>query len=415
MNCEIITIGDEILIGQIVDTNSAWLGQALNAIGIKIVQITSVQDQPEAITNALKTAATRASLVLTTGGLGPTKDDITKKVLCEYFGVSTTRNEAVVAHLNEIFSLRGRTLLDINLHQADLPQNCQVIWNRLGTAPAMWFEQNGVVYVSMPGVPYEMKTLVTEELIPKIKAEFTLPNIVHKTVLTAGIAESSLAELIKDWENALPSHIKLAYLPSPGRVRLRLSYYNGAHIADMKTELDAQANALIKQIPNYHFGYENDKIEQVIGELLNAQNATVCTAESCTGGYISQLITSTAGSSAYFEGGVVAYSYTQKEKLLGVQPETLLNFGAVSHETVSEMAEGACKRFETTYAIAVSGIAGPSGGTPEKPVGSVWIAIATPTKTTTKLLNFGKERSLNIERSAQYALFMLWSLLKKTE
>jgi nicotinamide-nucleotide amidase len=411
MNCEIITIGDEILIGQIVDTNSAWLGQNLNAIGVKVVQITSVQDSADAIKTALAAAATRANIVLITGGLGPTKDDITKKVLCQYFGVGMVRNAQVVEHLEAIFTARGRKLLDVNLPQADLPANCQVLWNRLGTAPGMWFEQSGVVYVSMPGVPYEMKTIAAEELLPRIKATFSLPHIVHKTILTAGIPESALADLIKNWEENLPPHIKLAYLPSPGRVRLRLSYYNGTDPDAMQKDIENEAKTLLPIIKKYHFGYETDTIEQAIGKLLMAKSATLSTAESCTGGYIAQLITGVAGSSRYFEGGVVAYSYELKEKLLGVRHDTLYEHGAVSQEAVTEMAEGARQKLGTMYSIAVSGIAGPSGGTPDKPVGTVWIAVGTPTGTVAKQLNFGKERSLNIERSAQYALFMLWQLL----
>lgn len=411
MLAEIITIGDEILIGQIVDTNSAWMGQELNKAGIKVKQITSVSDDRIHILTALKEAKERAKLVLITGGLGPTKDDITKKTLCEYFGVSLTLHEPTLNNVKRIFEARGRKeITEINRKQAEVPSNCEALINLKGTAPGMWFEEEGVVYVSMPGVPYEMKYLMESEVIPRLKEKFKTPQIIHRTILTQGAGESYLSEKIADWEDSLPGHMKLAYLPSPGMVRLRLSA-TGEDFTTLFHEVNERVEDLLPQIDDYVYGFENTSLEEVIGKQLRKKRKTIATAESCTGGYISHLLTSVPGSSAYYQGSIIAYSYEIKESELGVLPETLDKYGAVSEQTVIEMVKGIKGKFKTDYAIACSGIAGPDGGTDEKPVGTVWIAIATPEKIHTKKFQLGTDRKRVIEETALHSLQMLRRLL----
>lgn len=413
MLAEIITIGDEILIGQIVDTNSAVIAQQLNAIGIRVKQISSVSDDREHILTALAEAKNRADVILITGGLGPTKDDITKKTLAEYFGVGLIENKEALANVETIFMrLRGTlaNMLDINRQQALVPENCEVILNKNGTAPGMWFSVDGKIYMSMPGVPHEMMYMMEDSVIPKLKNTFKLPAIIHKTILTAGEGESYLAKRIEDIEDTLPSHIKLAYLPKLGQVRLRLSGY-GEDEAILKKEVEVFAALIVERVSNVVIAQEDIAIEKAILDKMAARGLTLSVAESCTGGYISHLITQHAGSSQVFLGGGVTYSNELKQSLLGVKPETLAQYGAVSGETVTEMVEGAVRHFESDYAIAVTGIAGPDGGSEEKPVGTVWIGVSNGAKTQVKKFTFGNKRVQNIERSAVSALIMLNTLL----
>jgi nicotinamide-nucleotide amidase len=413
MLAEIITIGDEILIGQIVDTNSAWIAHELNKIGIRIKQISSISDDRQHILTALAEAADRADIIIITGGLGPTKDDITKKTIAEYFGVGLVENKEALANVAGIFARYNRPLLGVNKLQAQVPENCEVILNKNGTAPGMWFNVKGKIYISMPGVPHEMMYMMEEEAIPKLKSSLKLPVIVHKTILTVGEGESFLAERIADIEDSLPVNIKLAYLPKLGQVRLRLSGY-GEDEALVKAEVNEFAQKIIGRIANVVAAEEDIPIEKAILDNMTQQGLTLSIAESCTGGYISHLFTQHPGSSKVFLGGVVSYSNGLKESVLNVRHETLTEFGAVSKETVLEMVAGASMNFKSDYAIAVTGIAGPDGGTSEKPVGTVWIAVASARKTTVKKLTFGNKRRQNIERSAISALNMLNTLLRES-
>lgn len=412
MLAEIITIGDEILIGQIVDTNSAWMAKQLNLIGISVKQVTSVSDDENHIIDALQSAEKRAEIILITGGLGPTKDDITKLTLAKYFNMGFRRDEPTLAVVKELFARLGRPMIDINEKQADVPEGCEVILNTKGTAPCMWFNEHGKVFISMPGVPYEMKFLMEEQILPRLKATFKLPHILHKTILTAGIGESFLAVQIEDIESSLPKHIKLAYLPKLGQVRLRLSA-KGDNEEELRTEVQLFADRIVHRVNKFVVAEDDIPLEKAILDIMEQRGLTLSAAESCTGGYISHLITQHAGCSAVFYGGAVAYSYSLKESVLGVKEETLVEFGAVSEETVKEMAEGARTKFKTDYALAVSGIAGPDGGMENKPVGTVWIAVSSKDKTISKVFSFGNTRIQNIERSATAALTMLLSLLRE--
>ena len=410
MNCEIITIGDELLIGQVIDTNSAWMAEQLNQIGIRVEQITSISDQREHILTTLKEASLRADVIFMTGGLGPTRDDITKNTLCEYFNTHLVFNEDAFDNIKRIFKTRGFRLTELNRAQAEVPENCTMLLNINGTAPGMWFEKNGKIYISMPGVPFEMKALMTDNILPRLEHHSPV-SIMHRTILTQGVGESFLAAQIEAWETALPSSIKLAYLPQPGIVRLRLTA-SGTDKALLEQTLIEETNKLYALIPQYIFGEGEDTMELVVGNLLKAQNYSLATAESCTGGYIAHLITSIPGSSAYFKGSVVAYSNEIKEQILGVSPQTLEKNGAVSEETVFEMATGIIKQFKTDCAIAVSGIAGPDGGTEEKPVGTICVCVITPIATETRIFTFGDHRGRNIRRTAMAALDMLRGQLR---
>ncbi|MDQ7949130.1 MAG: competence/damage-inducible protein A [Pedobacter sp.] len=412
MLAEIITIGDEILIGQVVDTNSAWMGRELNKVGIKVKQITSVSDDAQHIVQALEEAKQRADVILITGGLGPTKDDITKLTLSKYFNMPLRRDEATLANVEAIFAKFNRPMIDVNIRQADVPDGCTVIQNKNGTAPCMWFEVQGKIYVSMPGVPFEMMYLMEDEILPRLKKTFSLPIIIHKTILTTGIGESFLAQQIEAIENSLPVHIKLAYLPKLGQVRLRLSAI-GTNQQQLQDEVEHFAAQISSTIGQFVVADEDIPLEKAILNLMQSEKLTLSLAESCTGGYISHLFTQHAGSSAVFSGGAITYSNDLKESIVGVQHHTLTAYGAVSEQTVREMAAGAIRHFKTDYAIAVSGIAGPDGGTPEKPVGTVWIAVATKSETISKLFTFSNKRIQNIERSATAALTMLFNLLKQ--
>ncbi len=406
MKAEIITIGDEILIGQIVDTNSAWIAEQLNLNGIEVYQITSVHDEKNQIIEALDKAAEKVDLVLITGGLGPTKDDITKNALCDYFQTELVFHQPTFDHIIDRFKLRNIDINKLNRDQALVPKNATVIFNKLGTAPGMWFEKNDTIFISVPGVPFEMEYLVEFEIIPRLVETGRTKAIVHKTVLTQGIPESMLAMKLEEWEDALPANIKLAYLPNPMSVRLRLSAI-GTNKSALEKIVEEEIHKLQKIIPQYIYGYDNDTMAEVIGRLLKAQNKKLAVAESCTGGFISHQITSIPGSSEYYQGSVTSYSNETKHNLLGVKTETLEKFGAVSEEVVREMAEGAKSILNADYSVATTGIAGPSGGTDEKPVGTVWIAVAGPHKTIAKKFVFGNDRERNIIRSGQTALQLL--------
>lgn len=412
MLAEIITIGDEILIGQIVDTNSAWMAQKLNLAGIKVKQITSVSDERVHILDSLRQASLRADLILITGGLGPTKDDITKKTLAEYFQVGLRIDNDALENVKQIFSRHKSPMLDTNLRQAEVLDNCTTLLNKNGTAPGMWIEDKGKIFVSMPGVPFEMMYMMEELVIPKIKTSFKLPSIVHHTILTAGLGESMIADRISEIENSLPSHIGLAYLPKLGMVRLRLSGM-GSDADQLNNEIGAYAKRIVEQLDEYVIAESDTPIEKVILDFMEMRGLTLSTAESCTGGYISHLITQQAGSSKVFKGGAVSYSNELKKSMLGVSEDTLNEFGAVSEETVKEMAVGAIMNYHSDYSISVSGIAGPDGGSPDKPVGTVWIAVSGKGKTVTKKFQFGNKRIQNIERSAINALSLLYKLLKQ--
>ncbi len=406
MKAEIINIGDELLIGQVVNTNASWMAAQLSKAGIRVVQTTSIADDDKAIKRSLDQALEKADIVLISGGLGPTKDDITKKSLTEYFDARLVFHPPTYEQVKKIFAARQFPVSELNRQQAMIPDKCTPLFNKNGTAPGMWFEKDGKVTVSLPGVPFEMKAMMEEQVIPKLKEHFNLETIVHKTVMTTGMPESMLAEKIKTWEEGLPAHIKLAYLPQPGIVRLRLSA-KGKAGDRLRSEIAQQVEKLQQIIPEIIYGYDDVLLEEVVGRLLREKGKTVSTAESCTGGYIAHLITSIAGSSDYFEGAVVSYSNRMKVDLLGVRHETLEKYGAVSREVVTEMAKGARKKLNTDYALAVSGIAGPTGGTKEKPVGTVWIALAGPDGLEAGLFHFGEHRGRNIRRSALAALNML--------
>lgn len=410
MLAEIITIGDEILIGQIVDTNSAWMAQQLNAVGIRVKQITSVSDDRQHILNALNEAQARVDIILITGGLGPTKDDITKTTLAEYFNTGFVLNEATLKNVERIFARYNRPLLEVNHNQAIVPANCEVLVNQNGTAPGMWFNHEGKVYVSMPGVPFEMMYLMEEQVIPRLKAQFKLPHIVHNTLLTVGVGESFLAEMIADIEDKLPPHIKLAYLPKLGMVRLRLSA-QGEDITSLTGEVEQYANQIAERVGKAVVAREDIPIEKAILNKMEVKGLTLSVAESCTGGYIAHLFTQHPGSSKVFLGGAVSYAYELKESILGVKNETLWQHGAVSEETATEMMQGALENFKSDYAIAVTGIAGPDGGTPDKSVGTVWIAVGNKYKSIIKKFTFGNKRIQNIERTATTALGLLNTLL----
>lgn len=406
MQAEIITIGDELLIGQVVDTNSAWLGSTLGDDGIKVIQITSVQDHATQIVQAVNDALSRADIVLMTGGLGPTKDDITKKTLAEMFGMKLVRNEQVYEMVGKQLALRGIAFTELNQGQALVPDGCTVLPNRNGTAPGMWFERDGKVLISMPGVPFEMKALVKDEVLPRLRKHFALDANVHRTIITFGLAESILADTIASWEEALPPYLHLAYLPSALCIRLRLSAYE-IDRQKAEQEIESQIEKLAKVIPHYIIGSEDDSLESVTGTLLKTRGETLATAESCTGGNIAHRFTAMPGASEYFKGGVVAYSNEVKMALLGVDPESLNRYGAVSQSVAEQMAEGVRRATGATYGISTTGIAGPTGGTPEKPVGTVWMAVATPNGVFSRRMVFGSVRSQNIERASSNCINLL--------
>ncbi len=405
MKATVITIGDEILIGQIVDTNSAWIGQQFSELGVKLHEIISVGDNAAQITDALNRAKTTSQIILMTGGLGPTKDDITKKTLVEYFNTELVLNEEVWEKMKQIFEKRGTKVLEINRSQAMIPKDCIMLPNLRGTAQGSWFERDGVVFVSMPGVPHEMKHLMEKQVLPRLREKFSFPKIIHAVVMTAGAGESVISNMLTEFEEQLPANMKLAYLPDLGTVRLRLTASGDGD--SLIAEVEAQKEKMKAVLGNYVYTVGEEKLESIIGKMLIERKATVSCAESCTGGYIAHLFTSTPGSSKYFEGAVVSYSYDVKGKILGVKSETLNRVGAVSEECVREMLEGLLRATGTTYGIAVSGIAGPEGGTPDKPVGTVWIAVGSKEKIIAKKFQFFPSRTENIRVFSNAALNLL--------
>ncbi len=400
----IVTIGDELLIGQVIDTNSSWIAQQLNFIGIKVEERVSVADDVAAIRSTLDRLLQKVDCIFITGGLGPTKDDITKHTLTAYFDDVLVNHQPSLDNIERMFKAYGRTVNPANVQQAMLPSKARIVVNKNGTAAGMWFQQNGKSVISMPGVPYEMKGMMSDEILPSIQQENNI-TIYHKTICTQGIGESWLAEKIEDIENELPSYIKLAYLPAPAQVRLRLSAYGAAK----ESELNAFLNKIVERVGDYVYGFDTDTLPVVLGRILKEKGKTLAVAESCTGGYISHLITSVAGSSAYFKGAVVAYANEIKVNQLGVENSVLQSEGAVSKAVVEQMALGALKNLNSDFAIATSGIAGPSGGSAEKPVGLVWIAVASKEGMFSKEFKFGDNR----ERTILMASLTAMNLLRK--
>jgi nicotinamide-nucleotide amidase len=403
MKIHLVTIGDEILIGQIIDTNSAWMAQQLNLIGASIIGITSISDEKEQIKEVLQRTLQEADAVLLTGGLGPTRDDMTKQALADFLGVELFLHEPTYERILRFFEKLGRPVTEAHRLQSFMPEGVQIMHNKMGTAPGMWFQHNDKVIVSMPGVPYEMKYLMENEVIPALVKAFPSLPVAHRTLLTAGEGESRIAERIRSIEDELPAHIKLAYLPNLGQVRLRLSgkYPDKKQLDE---SLDHYAEKIRSTIPELIFGVENDRLQAAIGRMLKEKGMTISTAESCTGGYLAHLITSVAGASEYFTGSIIAYDNKVKMEQLGVKADTLAEHGAVSEQTVREMAAGSVHLLGTDIAVAISGIAGPGGGTPEKPVGTIWIAVGNNENMKTQLLHAGKDRQKNIEYTASRAL-----------
>lgn len=411
ITAELLTIGDEILYGQIVDTNSQWMGAQLSDIGIKVIRKTTVGDTEEDILAAFAEAEKRADVVLITGGLGPTSDDLTKPCLAKYFNCEMRIHEEALAEVTAFFASRGRALTELNRLQASLPVCCEKITNRMGTAPGMWFNRNGKIFVSMPGVPHEMKCMMTEIILPKLKQTFKTPAIQHTLIRTVGIGESFLAEKISAWEKSLPPHIKLAYLPGYGEVKLRLTA-TGLDTARLKEEVNALVEKLKPLAGEFIFGVGEEPLEVVMGTVLRDLGLTISIAESCTGGYLSHLLTSVPGSSQYFAGSMVSYANDIKVRELGVNMETLEKHGAVSEETVKEMASLVRLKFNTAIGLATSGVAGPAGGTPEKPVGTVWIAYADSKQTIARKLQLSKDRLINIKMASIAALNLMRSAIR---
>ena len=417
MNAEIITIGDEILIGQIVDTNSQWIATELNKIGVSVYQISSIQDEKQHILNALKEAQERADIVIITGGLGPTKDDITKKTIAEYFNDDNEFVEypEVIEHIKNLFKKVNHPFNDAQLYQAQLPSKATYLKNRFGTAPGMWFNENDTVFISLPGVPYEMKGLITYEVLPRLQKQFKLPFIIHKTVMTIGTGESVIAQRIEAFEDSLPENIKLAYLPSFGKVRLRLSAkgFDKKLLEETLSEKLSELNTLISDIS---VGYEDDaSLEKRVGELLKQNGKTLCTAESLTGGKIASTIVSIAGSSAYYKGSFITYTAELKEQLLDVSKSTIEKHTVVSKEVAEEMSVSAREKLKTDYAIAVTGNAGPTTDNNDKSVGVVYISLASKTSVETLEFNFGQPREKVINRTVNKALELLQKELLKNQ
>ncbi|MDD2198949.1 MAG: competence/damage-inducible protein A [Bacteroidales bacterium] len=411
MEAIIITIGDELLIGHTVDTNAAFIASALNSIGISVKRKYIISDKKDEISTHVKQALSEVSIVLTTGGLGPTNDDITKKVLCELFNTELVLSEEALMQVKQFLEIRNLPLNKNNLGQAYIPQACTLLTNKYGTAPGMLFKKSESILISMPGVPHEMISLMTDKVLPAIKSLFSLDRIIHKVITVGGIAEAVLAEKLSDWENKLPEYIHLAYLPSPGVIKLRLSVYNSNdnHIH----EVEHQANKLYKIIPDNIISMEGLSLTEVLGKILNQKTLTIGTAESCTGGAIASEITSIAGSSDYFKGSVVAYHNSIKENILNVSKSDLETYGAVSKQVAESMAKGIAELLKTDISIAVTGIAGPGGGTSEKPVGTVWIAISIKGKVLSQKYKFGNRRDTNIRRTVNAGILFLINEMKR--
>ncbi|MBK6264188.1 competence/damage-inducible protein A [Marivirga sp. S37H4] len=400
---ELISIGDEILYGQTLDTNSHWISGELDKLGIRVKRKVTVADTESVILEAIAEAEVNADIILITGGLGPTKDDLTKPCLAKYFNSEMYVDQQVLAELKERFARRGRELNALNSGQAELPKKCKVVHNKYGTAPGMWFEKDEKILVSMPGVPSEMKYMMEDTVLPELKKRFSTPVLIHQMVKTVGIPESILAEKLEDWENSLPGEIKLAYLPGLNQVKLRLTA-SGEDKVHLQQLLEAEVNKLYKQVGKYIYGTDEGNLAQKVGALLKKHGLTIACAESCTGGHLSQLLTANSGSSEYYRGSIVPYHNELKINLLGVKSETIEQNGAVSEATVIEMAEKVRKLFGADIGVATSGIAGPTGGTEEKPVGTVWVALADEHETQTKLFNFSFDRESNIDIAANSVL-----------
>jgi nicotinamide-nucleotide amidase len=406
MKAAIISIGDELLIGQTINTNSSWMGAELSKSGFDVTRITSVHDRKDDIINILNESAGKSDVVLITGGLGPTSDDITKPTLCEFFNTKLVMNDEVLVMLEEMMRRRNFPMNERNRKQAEVPESCRVLKNAVGTAPGMWFEKDGTIYISMPGVPHEMKHLMTHVVLPELNQRFTSQTIIHRNIMCYGEGESVLADKLNDFESGLPENIKLAYLPAYGIIKLRLTC-TGSDYNNLLYQLNEQAGKLYNIIPDLIYGENEESLEMVIGRLLKTAKKTVATAESCTGGKIANLITSVSGSSEYFKGSVIAYSNSVKTQLLGVQDYILTRYGAVSENTVREMAVGARSLLKTDFVVATTGIAGPDGGTESKPVGTVWIAVASEKGIVSEKRVFGNDRELNIMRFSLAALNLL--------
>ncbi len=407
---EIITIGDEILYGQILDTNTQWMSQLLDANGFRVTRRTAIGDSESEILQILAEAESRASVILITGGLGPTSDDLTKPVMAKYFDSPISLHPVAFEELKQMFERRGFELTETNIKQAELPDKCEMISNKLGTAPGMWFERNNRIFVSMPGVPFEMKEMMEKIVLPRLLDYFKPPAIIHKVIKTIGIGESWLSDKISDWEKALPAPLKLAYLPSVSMVRLRLTAI-GNDVQHLNALIEAEVSKVLPLIEKHVYGFDDEVLEEVVGKLLERQQKTVAIAESCTGGFISHMITRIPGCSAYFKGSLIPYHNDSKIDILAISASTLETHGAVSEQTVIEMAERVRVKFGANIGISASGIAGPGGGTPEKPVGTVWIAVADGKQTLTKKLSLGRTRVINVEATAIAALYLLWQSL----
>lgn len=409
----IITIGDEILIGQIVDTNSASISKHLNTAGITVEEKLSIGDEANQIEQTLQRVLLSSQVVVITGGLGPTKDDITKHTLARIFNSSMHEDERVCEHVRTLLERRGISFNELNRGQAMVPDCCTVLFNAYGTAPGMWFEtESGAVVISLPGVPFEMEHLMEDEVMPRLKAHFSLHANVHRTMITAGLPESMLAERIEEWEDALPRWMKLAYLPAPNIVRLRLSAYDREDGQAAREAINAEFDKLHNIIPGHIVGFEGATMQSLVHEIMRERGLTLATAESCTGGTIASLFTAMAGASAYFLGGVVAYANEVKRDVLGVNYDDIMTHGAVSETVARQMAEGVRRTTGADYAIATTGIAGPTGGSEAKPVGTVWMAVATPTHTVAVMRNSGLDRGQIISRASAYAIDLLYKELK---
>ncbi len=410
MKSAIITIGDEILIGQVTDTNAVWIAQELNAIGVQVAEMVTVSDEAGQITDTLNRYIGKYELLIMTGGLGPTSDDLTKQTLARYFKSKMVTNQEVLEKITSFFKERGRSMIESNLLQADVPEACKVLMNNHGTAPGMWFEKEGTILVSLPGVPYEMKGLMTGKVLPEISSRVVVPDVVHRTIMTQGVPESYLAAMLSDWEQALPECVKLAYLPRPGIVRLRLTVVDKC-AGEAEQILDVNISKLLDIIPQHVFGYDDISLEESLGELLRERGLSLASAESCTGGNIARMITSVPGSSAYYKGSLIAYDNQIKMDLLGVDGKLIEEKGAVCREVVEHMARGVCSYLRTQTAIATSGIAGPDGGTEEKPVGTTWICVVYGEKSFAKKYIFGGTRERIITQASNTALQLLRRLV----
>jgi nicotinamide-nucleotide amidase len=410
MRVELVAIGNELLLGKTVNTNSSWMAQELNLYGIQVNRISTVADSRDDILSILREAGDRAEVIILTGGLGPTSDDITKPVLCDFFETDLILDQGILEHIKSLLATRGVEINDFNARQAEVPVSAQILHNAMGTAPGLWFEKNGIIFISLPGVPFEMKALITDLVIPKLREKFTFPEVYYKTVITQGSFEAHLAERLRTFEENLPGNISFAYLPSPGIIRLRIGT-TGEDIKKLEEEVNNQVKKLQKIIPEYIVGYNNDTLELIIGSMLIFKNRSLSIAESCTGGAVSALVTSVPGSSAYFKGGIVAYSNEIKSDQLAIDRSLIDKYGAVSKPVVEDMAINTRLLFNTDYAVSVSGIAGPSGGSADKPVGTTWIGVSCRDITLSEEFRFGDNRERNIQRASVAALNMLRKLI----